>query len=635
MSIPLEPDSSPAVNASSRLRSKPHSWRNWGVGVVLLLLSGIMMTLSFPSWGSSGVGKGGGGLWFLAPVCLVPWGICILRRPTSFRWLLAYYLFASAWFFFDLFWLWTVHVGATLALSCYVAIYWVLFAFALRRMVVHLRWPALLALPVAWVCAEYLRATIFSGFAWFLLGNALAGWPVLIQIADLGGVWLLSFFAAMTAGMVVDLLRLPLFVTSAGGAARGVPGGGKFNPRLRRLLVIYATVLVGVLVYGGWRLNQAAQSPGPRVAVVQENIPQDQKDSSDDQTKRAFFQSHVDLSRQAAAEHPDLIAWPETMVPKPINPEVLVLVGTTPGARDYIEQCRQYDRDLGQLAAGCHSYLLVGAPYFKIMETDQRIRQNAAVLYVPGNPAANVPAGQDGPHYAKRVLVPFGEYIPFDTGWPWLHRMLIQLTPESFSDSLTPGDSWRRFEIAAKPRGERAGSNDAERRFRFGTPICYEDVMPGPCWSLAHPASWGGGGKQVDFLVSISNDGWYHSRDELDQHRQMDQIRAVENRVPIARSVNGGASGFVDSNGRVVGQVERDGRTHFVAGFAVMDLRVDRRISLYSRIGDLLPLCCGLAAALAVAWTLVRPRLGPKTTVEPVEETGEEGSEPSIGADKT
>ncbi|MEI8195640.1 MAG: hypothetical protein WCI73_07005, partial [Phycisphaerae bacterium] len=332
--------------------------------MLLLLLSGILMTLSFPSWGSTGVGRGGGGLWFLAPLCLAPWGICILRRPTSFRWLLTYYLFATTWFFFNLYWLWPVSPEGTSALSFYVAVYWVLLAIGLRRLVVHLRWPAMLALPVAWVCTEYLRATIFSGFAWFLLGNALAGWPLLIQIADLGGVWVLSFFAAMTAGLVVDLLRLPLFVPARIGVTGADGGGarvsGRLNPSLRRLLAVYAAVLGGVLVYGIWRMQQAAQIPGPRVAVVQENIPQSVKDSNDDQAKQTIFQRYAELSRQAAAEHPDLIVWPETMVPQPVNEEFLLLVGSTPAGQEYLERSRQYDRELCQLAAASHSYLLVG-----------------------------------------------------------------------------------------------------------------------------------------------------------------------------------------------------------------------------------------------------------------------------------
>ena len=123
MSIPPEPASPRAPVVHPGLRSEPHSWRNWGRGVLLLLLSGILMTLSFPSWGSTGVGRGGGGLWFSAPLCLAPWGICILRRPTSFRWLLTYYLFATTWFFFNLYWLWPVSPEGTSALAFYVAVY--------------------------------------------------------------------------------------------------------------------------------------------------------------------------------------------------------------------------------------------------------------------------------------------------------------------------------------------------------------------------------------------------------------------------------------------------------------------------------------------------------------------------------
>jgi len=121
------------------------------------------------------------------------------------------------------------------------------------------------------------------------------------------------------------------------------------------------------------------------------------------------------------------------------------------------------------------------------------------------------------------------------------------------------------------------------------------------------------GHKGADFLISISNDGWYdlwHNVAELDQHLQMAQMRAVENRVPIVRSVNAGNSGFVDSSGRIVSFVKKNGQRHYVAGQQTETLVFDRRISLYSRIGDVFGVVAGIVAALAVAYTVVRPRIG-------------------------
>jgi apolipoprotein N-acyltransferase len=117
-------------------------------------------------------------------------------------------------------------------------------------------------------------------------------------------------------------------------------------------------------------------------------------------------------------------------------------------------------------------------------------------------------------------------------------------------------------------------------------------------------------GGKVDFLANVSNDGWFHWI-ELDQHMQACQLRAVENRVPIARSVNTGNSGFIDSNGRIMGLVKgANGSSIGAVGTLAMVMPIDSRVTLYSKVGDLLPLVCGIAGVVLVGWTFARPRLG-------------------------
>ena len=210
-------------------------------------------------------------------VCLVPWGICILHRPGGWRWNFIYYLLGVAWFLANLYWLWPLTAGGTIALVAFIGLYWMLFAWSLRRLVVDLRWPAMVAMPLAWVASEYLRATVFSGFPWFLLGNALAPRPVLIQWADLFGVWGLSAWCALTAGWIVDLLRLPLQKKNGAVDAQGtdVPVRS-WRPRAATILglsVAYGAITTAIVIYGFFRLGQNTQTPGPRVAVIQDSIP--------------------------------------------------------------------------------------------------------------------------------------------------------------------------------------------------------------------------------------------------------------------------------------------------------------------------------------------------------------------------
>jgi apolipoprotein N-acyltransferase len=197
--------------------------------------------------------------------------------------------------------------------------------------------------------------------------------------------------------------------------------------------------------------------------------------------------------------------------------------------------------------------------------------------------------------YDKIHLVPFGEVVPFRNArlagfdLHWLYRLLNSLSP--FSDggkaeySLWPGERLTVFQVAA-----------AGRTWRFGTPICYEDVMP----YLVRDYVWGGGERRVDFLLSISNDGWFLHSAELPQHLAACVFRAVENRVGIARAVNTGISGFIDPSGAAYSLVQRDGVSlgAGIVGFSVDRVRVDQRASLYGRSGDWFASLCLVATAL-------------------------------------
>jgi apolipoprotein N-acyltransferase len=542
----------------------------------LLVLCGILLTLSFPSWLPRGLA------WVVGMVALVPWGICLTRRPMNWKWVGIYYLFGLLWFVANLFWLMWLTAGGTIGLSFFCAVWIALAAWGTQRIMFHLRWPAMVAVPVVWVACEYLRGTVWSGFPWFLLGNSMTGNLVLLQMADLFGVWGVSFFCAMTSGWIVDMQRLPLWKWR------------KLNPVVMRhalrLTAVYGVILLGAVAYGFYRLHQDVMVDGPVVAVVQENIPQDADMHLDPDD---VFAKYMALTKEAARGKPDLIVWPESMVLRPINEEWMSLRFPDPDLEKDVEDSRGMSEALAAMAKQAGSNLLVGSG--GIYLEDPRPAKgpgywvkNLSVLFSPQ-------AGQTSPTYAKRHLVPFGEYIPFKSSWPWMNEMLFKLMPKGFLPNNEPGQEWTRLVMT-----DRDG-----KVYRFGTPICYEDVMPEPSQGFVDPDQYG---KRIDFLINISNDGWYKSVFQLDQHLQMSQMRAVENRVPMVRSVNPGNSGFIDSCGRIVAMVEKDGERHFVAGTVQWKLRLDTRVSLFSRIGDLFGVLCGVAAGLAVAWTIVRPR---------------------------
>ncbi|MBN2211068.1 MAG: hypothetical protein JW709_06690, partial [Sedimentisphaerales bacterium] len=142
------------------------------------------------------------------------------------------------------------------------------------------------------------------------------------------------------------------------------------------------------------------------------------------------------------------------------------------------------------------------------------------------------------------------------------------------------------------------------KTWRFGVAICYEDVMPQVPRRLCYDKQ----GKRIDFLLNISNDGWFvtggrngepiEPTAELMQHLAICQFRAVENRVGVARAVNTGVSAFIDPDGRVrgggiAGSLKEDPRQRqCVKGYLTDEVGVDTRESFYGRTGDWMAVGC-------------------------------------------
>jgi apolipoprotein N-acyltransferase len=210
--------------------------------------------------------------------------------------------------------------------------------------------------------------------------------------------------------------------------------------------------------------------------------------------------------------------------------------------------------------------------------------------------------------YAKVHLVPFGEFVPFKKSWPWLREQLMSLSPYDFDWTVEPGDPGQTpFTIPYRIAGEGQGTPGTATA-RFQVAICYEDAMAYRIRDMARPAA-PGRPKAIDFLVNISNDAWFNGSVELDQHLNLCTLRAIENRLPIVRSVNTGVSAIIQSDGRIERPVtDADGNRRFVAGQTFGRLLLDGRVTVYTRIGDLFAKVCAAASALGLAWAILRDR---------------------------
>jgi apolipoprotein N-acyltransferase len=174
--------------------------------------------------------------------------------------------------------------------------------------------------------------------------------------------------------------------------------------------------------------------------------------------------------------------------------------------------------------------------------------------------------------------VPFGEYVPLRDWLPWMNAF----APYDFDYSIRAGEHFTRFPLGA---------------YRFGVVICYEDTDPYLARQYVRP----GDEPAVDFLLNLSNDGWFNGTSEHEEHLAICRFRAVECRRSVARAVNMGISAVIDGNGRVTalpGPTWAESKK--VAGVVTATIPIDRRGSLYSLWGDWLPVACWLLLGLGL-----------------------------------
>lgn len=532
------------------------------VHLLMQALSAVLLALAFPK----------PGWWLLAFVALAPAAWIAVRTHKPWRLAWTSYLVASIWWLVMIGWLMPVTEGGYALLALYMALYTPASLLVLRWIHDRIHSSAVLVLPMVWCSFEIIRSQFLQGgFGWFALGHAIAphepspAAPRLIQIADLFGQHSVSFFVAMSSGLIVDLL-IPRRLVRQRSAS----------------VLLWLLAFLGAWLYGEFRVRETATltQQSLRVAVVQTNNP---IDNSQDEGKDAWIAEWsrlYGLTLEAASpkggRSPALVVWPESAVPMPLNPQAL----------SRLPDSRGFDIQLRDLVKVIDTHLLVGAPASEgwapvmiegVPYEQSTSRYNSAYLYRPDG-------SQFPERYDKMHLVPFGEYIPWAQDWPWLKQLFIKhLSPYAFDYTIARGDAPEIFPLAGVLRDE-----DTGRSPRIATPICFEDSIPDVCRRMVYEAD---GGKRVDLLCNLTNDGWYPGFHQGAQHMQLAVLRCVENRVPMARSVNTGVSGFISSLGQVGPVVEVNGARQLVEGFAVHDMLFDPRETFFGRFGHA-PIWC-------------------------------------------
>lgn len=355
----------------------------------------------------------------------------------------------------------------------FVALLWLF-----RRARLH-GWAATPVVVAAYLASENFFPMLFEHY----YGNAFYRLPIFTQIADLGGPEMCTALAMIVNGAVYEVLAARLT--------------GKPMPRVGPAAA--AGYVVFTLAYGAYRIDEAATREAAaetiRIASIQANLGLFER--FEDRT--GGLRLHRSMSDAAeAAEHPDLIVWPESSVPiwldRPDAFRGLIPTLETP--------------------------LLFGAIRHG-REVDGRVQEhNTAFL----TDASREVVGS----YDKTYLLAFGEFIPFGDLFP----IVYDLSP--MSGRFSPG-----VDVEPLPLTLRDG-----RSYRVSALICYEDIVSA---FVRHAVRDG----DPHVMLNIAVDSWFGDTQEPWVHLGLATFRAIEHRRWLVRTTITGVSAFIDSTGAI------------------------------------------------------------------------------------
>jgi apolipoprotein N-acyltransferase len=303
-------------------------------------------------------------------------------------------------------------------------------------------------------------------------------------------------------------------------------------------------IIIASLVYGLAKLKHNDQGGNITVTVLQGNIDQDKK--WDRNHQREVVDTYKNLTLAAASDKPDLVVWPESALP-------FIFGNDTDLTNEVMDLQKQMN-----------SHMLIGSVLFKGREKGKSLLSNSVIMLSPGTDAIEV--------YDKIHLVPFGEYVPMGNLFPFISKMVTAV-----------GDFVKGKEVKVMKTPFA----------KIGNLICYEIAFPGLVRKFID--------RGTNLIVTVTNDAWFGRTSAPYQHFSMAVFRAIENRVPVARSANTGISGFIDSRGRIKKKSDI-----FVKASLTEKISVGTEKSFYAGNGDIFAYVCLIITSIMALLGIVR-----------------------------
>ncbi len=396
----------------------------------------------------------------------------------------------------------------------YLSLYTGVFALSCAWLEKRFSMPLYFSAPLVWVLLEYGRGFLLSGFPWSFLAHSQYNFLHFIQVVSITGTYFISFLIVAINTILYAFWR-------------------KRKISLTYVAVI-AVLVVATLDYGFISLSEKNNRALLKTKIVQGNVRQDVK--WDEAFKVMTIKKYLQMTLSSGKDA-DLIIWPETAMPFIFDREIY--------ANKYIKA----------LPEAVNGNLLFGT---MSQDPSGRFRNSAYVI------------GKDGETkgiYSKVHLVPFGEYTPLLSYFPFLEKL-----------TAAGGDF-------SSGEGHKPIKTDAGN---IGILICYEGVFP----SITNETVR----KGAQVLVNLTNDAWYDRTSAPFQHFAFYIFRAIETDRYLLRAANTGISAIIDPKGHVEEKTAIFTEEILKGSFAIRDTK-----TFYVKQGDYFILLVLLALAVAVS----------------------------------
>lgn len=486
------------------IKENRRSLRTVGSEVLVLLVSSFLLSIAFPGFMTDE------GLGFIALLALIP--VFAVIRNTSWKlvWIYGFFYGFSYYTFFN-YWMKGFHALAILIVPIIKGGEMVLLFLALKAAVTFFRKRGYLLQAVIWVAYGYLSESWFAGYPYGNIAYALYDWRIIIQIADITGIWGIIFMMVLPQAFV-------------GNYIQGIVAGSreKFRHALMDNLVpaiLYAVLLVLILIYGAVSLSRWEDKQPDmtwRVAAVQHNH---------DSWKGGYttylhnFNNLRKLTLESLQENPDIVIWSETA----FVPSVAWHTTYSTSSDSPYANVASMVNDFVSFANSLPVPLLTGNPEGVIKDPDlPPVAEDGTMNRKDYNTVILFDDGQIKETYRKQHLVPFTEHFPYQKTMPWLYNMLL-------------ANDYNWWEKGDEPVVFNASG------VSFSTPICFEDVFG------YLSAEYVGNG--ADVIVNMTNDSWSKTESAEMQHAAIAIYRSIETRKSTVRGTNSGISCMITPDG--------------------------------------------------------------------------------------